>query len=99
MRISDWSSDVCSSDLIEALACGTPVAAYPVIGPRDILTDDVGATDRDLAHAPALALGKDRRFCAAYVRTFSWQRSADPFEPALVSVRAGDGAGEGAVGA
>src|SRR3546814_9045227 len=36
--------------------------------------DDVGATDRDLAHATALALGKDRRFCAAYGRTFSWQR-------------------------
>src|SRR3546814_5342593 len=98
MRISDWSSDVCSSDLglvmIEALACGTPVAAYPVIGPRDILTDDVGATDRDLAHATALALGKDRRFCAAYGRTFSWQRSADQFEHALVSVRSGDGAGQ-----
>src|SRR3546814_10529186 len=31
MRISDWSSDVCSSDLlvmIEAMACGTPVIAY-----------------------------------------------------------------------
>ncbi|RIA45571.1 glycosyltransferase involved in cell wall biosynthesis [Hephaestia caeni] len=85
--------------MIEALACGTPVAAYPVIGPRDILTDDVGATDRDLARATALALGKDRRSCAAYGRTFSWQRSADQFEHALVSVRSGDEAGQGAVAA
>ena len=34
--------------MIEALACGVPVAAYPVTGPVDILNDRVGAMDEDL---------------------------------------------------
>ena len=33
--------------MIEALACGTPVAAYPVPGPLDVLDDEVGAMDED----------------------------------------------------
>ena len=34
--------------MIEALACGTPVAAFPVPGPLDVLDDEVGAMDDDL---------------------------------------------------
>ncbi|MCM8729889.1 glycosyltransferase family 4 protein [Hephaestia sp. GCM10023244] len=73
--------------MIEALACGTPVAAFPVAGPLDILDDKVGATDRDLTRAIAIALGRDRRVCAAYGRRFSWQRSADQFENGLTLLR------------
>ncbi len=42
--------------MIEALACGTPVAAYPVAGPLDIVTADVGALSEDLDRAIGAAL-------------------------------------------
>jgi glycosyltransferase involved in cell wall biosynthesis len=72
--------------MIEALACGVPVAAYPVTGPVDVLNDAVGAMDEDLTAAIARALTKDRAACAAYGRTFTWEASARQFLNALVPV-------------
>jgi len=69
--------------MIEALACGTPVAAYPVPGPIDVLNDEVGCMDADLGTAIAAALGRDRAACAAYGRSFTWETSARQFEAAL----------------
>ena len=65
--------------MIEALACGTPVAAYPVPGPIDIVTPEVGALSDCLEDAIVAALPCDRGACAAYGRTFSWKRSAQEF--------------------
>jgi glycosyltransferase involved in cell wall biosynthesis len=73
--------------MIEALACGTPVAAYPVTGPVDVLTPDVGAMDEDLDAAIAAALTRDRAACAAYGRTFTWEASARQFLDALAPIR------------
>jgi glycosyltransferase involved in cell wall biosynthesis len=70
--------------MIEALACGVPVAAYPVTGPIDIVTPDIGAMDHDLTQAIAEALTRDRATCAAYGRTFTWEASARQFLHALV---------------
>lgn len=72
--------------LIEALASGVPVAAFPVTGPRDIVNAAVGALDDDLAVAIASALTRDRAACAAYGRTFTWRRSAEQFVGALAAV-------------
>ena len=65
--------------MIEALACGTPVAAYPVMGPVDVLTPQSGAMDERLEAAVTRALLLDRAACAAYGRRFSWRRSAEEF--------------------
>jgi glycosyltransferase involved in cell wall biosynthesis len=70
--------------MIEALACGTPVAAFPVPGPADILNEEVGALRADLAVAIAAALTRSRAACAAHARAFSWEASARQFEAALV---------------
>ncbi len=70
--------------MIEALACGTPVAAYPVPGPLDVLTPRSGAMDEVLETAIARALTLDRADCLAHGRSFSWQASADQFLDALV---------------
>lgn len=72
--------------MIEALACGTPVAAYPVSGPIDIVADNVGALAGDLESAIALALTRDSAVCAAYGRTFTWSASAQQFIAALSPV-------------
>lgn len=69
--------------MIEALACGTPVAAYPVPGPLDVLTETSGAMDNRLELAIAKALRLDREDCLAHGRSFSWGASTDQFLAAL----------------
>jgi len=73
--------------LIEALATGTPVAAYPVQGPIDVLTEEVASMDEDLERATARALTRDRAACAAYARHFGWNVSARQFLDGLVPIR------------
>jgi glycosyltransferase involved in cell wall biosynthesis len=72
--------------MIEALACGTPVAAYPVTGPIDVLTPETGAMAETLDDAIAQALTRDRAACAEYGRSFTWAMSAEQFLAALVPV-------------
>jgi len=74
--------------MIEALACGTPVAAYPVPGPLDVLAPESGAMDERLEDAIAGALRLDREACLAHGRSFSWEASADQFLAALAPERA-----------
>lgn len=72
--------------MIEALACGTPVAALPVQGPLDVLTPEVGVMDEALDVAIAGALSRDRDTCAAYGQGFTWQASAEQFLAALAPI-------------
>jgi glycosyltransferase involved in cell wall biosynthesis len=72
--------------IIEALASGLPVAAFPVTGPRDILTDTTGAIDQDLNRAIDRALTCDRGACIALARKFSWRTSAEQFLDGLAPV-------------
>ena len=65
---------------LEALACGTPVAAFPVVGPKDVIADHpVGALDQDLRKACLRALEVSRTACRNYALTFSWENSARQF--------------------
>ena len=65
--------------MIEALACGTPVAAYPVPGPIDVLSPETGRMDEDLEAAIVGALSLDRDACTAYGQRFTWHASALQF--------------------
>ena len=65
--------------MIEALACGTPVAAFPAPGPLDILNEDVGAMSETLARAIDAARYCDRRVCAAHGASFSWEAATRQF--------------------
>jgi glycosyltransferase involved in cell wall biosynthesis len=65
---------------LEALASGVPVAAYPVMGPKDVIGDHpVGALDEDLKAACLKALTVSRAACRAFALTRSWERSAMQF--------------------
>ena len=72
--------------MVEAMACGLPVAAFPVPGPVDILDPRVGAMDPDLDVAIGRALQCDRQACAAYARGFTWAECARQFVAALASM-------------
>lgn len=66
--------------LLEALACGVPVAAFPVTGPRDVIVDGrVGSLKDDLREAALTALEMDREACRSYALDFSWERCALQF--------------------
>jgi glycosyltransferase involved in cell wall biosynthesis len=66
--------------LLEALASGVPVAAYPVAGPRDVIDGaEVGCLDEDLGAAARRALAIPRERCRAHALGFSWERSRDQF--------------------
>jgi glycosyltransferase involved in cell wall biosynthesis len=66
--------------LIEAMACGTPVAAYAVSGPIDVVRDSaVGVLGEDLRSAALAALELDRDAVRAYALQFSWEAATRQF--------------------
>lgn len=71
--------------MIEAMACGTPVAAYDVSSPCDVIADGMtGALDDNLARAVTRALTLPREAVQAGSAPFTWQRTAEMFLSWLV---------------
>ncbi len=65
---------------LEALACGTPIAAYPVTGPRDVIADNpIGVMNEDLRAACLAALQVSRAACRSFALTRPWELSARQF--------------------
>ncbi|AVT78044.1 GDP-mannose-dependent alpha-mannosyltransferase [Rhodopseudomonas palustris] len=66
--------------LLEALASGVPVAAFPVTGPRDVIGDSpVGVLSEDLRAACLGALEISREACLAFAADHTWEASAHAF--------------------
>jgi glycosyltransferase involved in cell wall biosynthesis len=77
--------------MAEAMACGTPVAAFPVRGPVDVIKDPaVGVLDNDLGAAAMAALSLDREAVRRYAERFSWEVSTRQFIANLVPARSGE---------
>jgi glycosyltransferase involved in cell wall biosynthesis len=65
---------------LEALACGVPIAAYPVTGPRDVVAGNpIGVLDEDLRAACLGALRLSREACRNFALSRSWEKSARQF--------------------
>jgi len=65
---------------LEALACGVPIAAFPVTGPRDVIAGHpVGVMDEDLRAACLAALSLSRAACREFALARPWEQSARQF--------------------
>lgn len=74
--------------LLEAMACGLPIAAYPVTGPIDLVTPGItGELDEDLRSAALRALDVDTRNCRAEALKYSWQAATRQFINNLAPAR------------
>jgi glycosyltransferase involved in cell wall biosynthesis len=71
--------------MLEAMASGVPVAAFPVRGPLDVVRDEhTGVLNEDLAAAALQALDLDRTAGRRYAEQFPWDKSAEAFLAQLV---------------
>jgi glycosyltransferase involved in cell wall biosynthesis len=80
--------------LLEAMSCGTPVAAYPVDGPLEVLCDAQGASqggalDANLLSGTSQALKLPRSEARDRAVQFSWKNAAKIFESHLVAANLG----------
>lgn len=80
-------TDTFGLTMIEASACGVPVAAFPVPGPLDVIEPEVtGVLNADLASAIRGALRLDRRVCAERAAGFSWDAATSEFLAGLAPI-------------
>jgi glycosyltransferase involved in cell wall biosynthesis len=74
--------------MIEAMACGTPVAAYPCQGPEDVVEPGVtGCLNEDLSQAITDCLALDRNTVLKGSRRWSWEQAWIIFRDNLVEAR------------
>ena len=87
-------SETFGLELLEAMACGTPVAAYPVDGPLEVMCDaqgtpEGGILDVDLLSATNQALTMPRSHARQRALKFSWENDAKIFAKNLVDAKIG----------
>lgn len=88
-------TDTFGNTILEALASGVPVAAYPVMGPVDIIAEGsgAGALDEDLKAACLRALGCRREDASRLARSYTWEAASKQFLGNVLKAQASRGPG------
>ena len=74
--------------MIESLACGTPVAAYPVTGPIDVILNNLnGYLSDDLEYAIQKAIKVNSNSCISFAKKHSWKKVTNQFLEALSPIK------------
>lgn len=83
--------------MLEAMACGTPVAAYPVTGPIDVvIPGKTGVLAKDLREACLQALSLNRDDCREHALSRTWAKATEQFLNHMVLARSGNDVADGA---
>ncbi len=81
--------------MVESMACGTPVAAFPVPGPIDVIGNSSGGImHSDLREACLRALALPRERVRLHAEQFSWSAATDQMLEALQLISSAQRAGE-----
>jgi glycosyltransferase involved in cell wall biosynthesis len=73
-------TDTFGLTMLEAMACGVPVAAFPVQGPKDLIRNGYnGYTDQDLRSAALQCLKVPSRHCREFATHYSWKACTEQF--------------------
>lgn len=81
-------SDTYGIVMIESLACGTPVAAYPVTGPIDVIQNNLnGYLSEDLEYAIQKAIKVNSNSCVSFAKKHSWKKVTNQFLETLTPQR------------
>jgi glycosyltransferase involved in cell wall biosynthesis len=82
--------------LLEAMACGVPVAAYPVTGPIDVVNDGItGSLNEDLQAATTRALTMNRAACREHALQYTWEKATAQFLANLAPIEQANKAATG----
>ena len=74
--------------MIESLACGTPVAAYPVTGPIDVIQNNLnGYLSDDLEYAIQKAIKVNSNSCISFAKKHSWKKVTNQLLEALIPIK------------
>ena len=74
--------------MIEAMACGTPVAAFPADGPKDVIDEGItGFIDDDLATAVHRCLGLNRDKVLEGSQRWTWEKAWEIFRDNLIGIK------------
>ncbi len=74
--------------MLEAMACGVPVAAYPVTGPIDVVREnETGCLNEDLAKAVKCALKLNPKDCLNQASDYTWEKASMMFQSNLSAIK------------
>ena len=84
-------TDTLGNVILESLASGTPVAAYPVTGPKDILTDStINTLDNSLEISIQKALKVKREDCRHFALQLTWEGCTEQYLSYMINAKTGE---------